>query len=120
MASLLKNGLSKLSLMNRPTTENGRSVPILVTAKAYASGTMAASMKDIGKEILLMDMEGLYMLMEIFMMESGKMIKLMDMESIRSQMGLNMMENGLKINKMVMELRNGPMDHISKEPINQA
>ena len=62
-------------------------------------GLMDPDMKDNGKIIELMDMEGWYTLRVIYMKEIGKMIKPMVKVLILKTREVNTKENGLTINK---------------------
>ena len=74
-----------------------------VKEEEFKYGWMVHVMKGIGLRTKQMDLEDLYMLMEMCMKENGKMIKHMDKEFTHMLMDLDMKVPGLKINSMDME-----------------
>lgn len=82
--------------------------------EGFKSGLMVLDMTGIGSMIWRMDMEDLFMRMEMFTKVNGLTIRHMGSESTCIWMGLCMRASGRMINRMDLERRNGLMDQCMK------
>lgn len=116
MKILLPEDLLNLT-MAQFTKGNGQ-LMALGKVKASRFGEMVQNMKGIGDRTKPTDMDELFILMGILMLENGRMIKLMAEAHMNIWTVQSILVIGLKINNMAMELRYGQMEVLMKVIMN--
>ena len=92
-----------LNLTMAQFTKGNGQLMALGKVKASKFGEMVQNMKGIGDRTKPTDMEELFILMGILMLENGRMIKLMAVALMNIWMVRSILVIGLKINSMAME-----------------